>query len=268
MRQPVQLSPAFVHMRGLEVALPPRSGWAKSTPVSITATTVEEDPVRDVPGLDGVDVRVRGPGRAVDGLSGVVQAPELAERGVVGDAVGAQEVVRLGVGDARVVVQPRERLRGVGGVDGDELGAEAAEVAPLACADGGQSRVPRGLAYPGRVADDQLAGNGRRAKLLLARARGGGRGARDGEEERQDGEGDGERPLHVRPLSSAAGLVRRAGGIVAPKTPTCADLHDGRTGSSPFPRRARRQKRPMPPRAIWSGADMSKEELIEALESS
>ena len=68
-------------------------GGERATPVSMTAT-VDASTRCDVPGLGRVDVGVGRPGQTADGLARVVEAPELAEAGVVGERV--EETRRFG----------------------------------------------------------------------------------------------------------------------------------------------------------------------------
>ena len=57
---PPPLSPGLMNM------LAARSGWFATTPLSTTATRTEEPEARaQVPGLGGVDVRIRQAGDAV-----------------------------------------------------------------------------------------------------------------------------------------------------------------------------------------------------------
>jgi hypothetical protein len=80
-----------------------------------------------VPAFGCVDVGVGG----ATGLAGVVESVELAEERIVGDRVGAQDQVRLGVGDQRRALESR----GDGGriaVGGEDRGARMADTADLA----------------------------------------------------------------------------------------------------------------------------------------
>src|SRR5262245_18795218 len=54
---------------------------------------------RDVPGRNRVDVRSRGASGPEDRLAGVPQSPQVGEARVIGDEVGVQDVVGLGVAD-------------------------------------------------------------------------------------------------------------------------------------------------------------------------
>ena len=66
------ISPGFVH------AAPARSGWLKSTPSSMTATTIDRIALRDPERLEAVDVDVGDAGLvlcAIEVLAGVVEAP-------------------------------------------------------------------------------------------------------------------------------------------------------------------------------------------------
>src|SRR5207247_3080296 len=66
---------------------------------------------RDVPGLRRVDVRVRRAGKPVDRLPGVVQAPRVRVGRIVRDRLRVHNEVRLGVPDARILLQLGERGR-------------------------------------------------------------------------------------------------------------------------------------------------------------
>jgi hypothetical protein len=77
---------------------------------------------RMVPRLGRVGVGVGGPGRPVDGLAAVVQAPEVAVLGVVRRCVQVPDEVGLGVAHVGLALERRDRLGdGQVGVDLDQL---------------------------------------------------------------------------------------------------------------------------------------------------
>ena len=209
MRQPVQLSPGFVHISGLVDMLPPRSGWTKSTPVSITATVDRARAGRHVPGLVRVDVCVGRAGDAVDRLAGVAQAPELREGGVVRDGARVDSVVLLRVLDARLRGQDLQRVLGRGGIRLRELRVLPAESLRSLRAGRLERALLLGLRRAGLEANDQLARDGVLLRRLagLARLR-----ARDGRQQ-EDGQADDERANGV--LANAFFLPCVSGATLA-----------------------------------------------------
>ena len=95
------------------------------------------------PGLGSVDVHVRGSRGGLHRLTGVVQAPELAEERIVRKRVDAVDGVRLGETYARVPAKLRQCAAPVRGRHGDDEGANPAKASVggrIRALDGGALR--------------------------------------------------------------------------------------------------------------------------------
>ena len=88
---------------------------------------------RGRPGLGSVDVSIRGSRGGFHCLTGVVQAPELAEERVVRNRVDAVDGVGLGEAHARVPAKLRQGRAPVGGRHGDDEGANPAKAPVDGC---------------------------------------------------------------------------------------------------------------------------------------
>ena len=107
----------------------------------------------DVPGLGRVDVRVGDARQPGDGLTRVVEPPELAEARVVRERVEAQTPIRLDIPHVRVQLQ---RPAGGGPADTDDARADAAEALRGGAAGAAHRLVLSRRRHAAAEADDEL----------------------------------------------------------------------------------------------------------------